>query len=139
MRLAGTVRVKPADLREHPCDMDLKVLPDGPRLRISQSLGPAAKGCRLDGGAIEAIAFEVEARLPAADLLVINKYGKLEAQGRGLCSAIAKAIEMDIPTLVGVNKMNAPDFLAFSGGASVAVVPELPSVLDWYKAATIGA
>jgi hypothetical protein len=102
LRLAGTARVKPADPSGHPCDMDLRVLPDGPGFRISQPLGPMAKGRRLDGGVIEAIAAEVEARLPVADLLIVNKFGKLEAQGRGLCPAITMAMEMGIPTPVGV-------------------------------------
>lgn len=139
LRIAGTVRVKPADPSGHPCDMDLRVLPDGPSFRISQPLGSGAKGCRLDGGVIEAIAVEVEARLTGADLLVVNKYGKLEAQGRGLATAVAMASEMMIPTLVGVNEMNAPDFLAFSDGDAVPVLPEVPSVLDWYRTVASGA
>jgi hypothetical protein len=91
-------------------------------------------GCRLDGGVIEAIAAEVEARLPGADLLIVNKFGKLEAQGRGLCPAIALALEMGIPTLVGVNEMNAPHFLAFSDGVAAQVSADLGAILDWYGA-----
>ncbi|MEQ9040357.1 MAG: DUF2478 domain-containing protein [Silicimonas sp.] len=135
LRLAGTARVKPADPSGHPCDMDLRVLPDGPGFRISQPLGPMAKGCRLDGGVIEAIAAEVEARLSGADLLVVNKFGKLEAQGRGLCPAITMAMEMGIPTLVGVNEMNVPEFNAFSDGAAEVLKPDVRSIRAWYEKA----
>lgn len=133
LQLAGTVRVRPADLGGHPCDMDLRVLPDGPEFRISQPLGPDAKGCRLDGGVIEAVAFTVEARLSSADLLIVNKFGKQEAQGRGLCPAISIAMEMEIPTLVGVNEMNAAEFHAFSDGIAEALPPELRAIHAWYE------
>lgn len=134
-QLAGTVRVKPADPSGHPCDMDLRVLPDGPGFRISQPLGRMAKGCRLDGGVIETIAAEVEARMAGADLLIVNKFGKLEAQGRGLCPAITMAMDMDIPALVGVNEMNVPDFLAFSDGAAEGLRPDLRAIRTWFEKA----
>lgn len=137
LRLTGTVRARPADPSGHPCDMDLRVLPDGPRFRISQPLGSAAKGCRLDGDVIEVIASAVEARMPRAELLIVNKFGKLETHGRGLCPAIALAMEMEIPTLVGVNEMNAPDFLAFSGGVATPLAPETGAILDWYQAMVV--
>ena len=133
LRLAGTVRTQPADPSGHPCDMDLRVLPDGPGFRISQPLGRMAKGCRLDGGVIEAIATEVEARMASADLLIVNKFGKLEAQGRGLCPAITMAMEIEIPTLVGVNEMNVPDFHAFSDGSAEVLKPDLRAIRAWFE------
>lgn len=132
LRLAGTVRARPVDPHAHPCDMELRVLPDGPVTRISQALGSGSKGCRLDGGVIESIAAAVEARLGAADLLIINKFGKQEAQSRGLCPAIGMALEMRIPTLVGVNKMNRTDFMAFSAGMAEPLPPELRAVRAWF-------
>lgn len=132
LRLAGTVRARPVDPDGHPCDMDLRVLPNGPGFRISQPLGKGAKGCRLDGGVIEAIAAAVEARLSDADLLIVNKFGKQEAQGRGLCPAIAMAMDMGIPTLVGVNQMNAPDLETFSGGIADHLSPDLGTIRAWY-------
>ena len=53
LRLAGTVQINTERECEGPCDMDVKVLPDGPIVRISQSLGRHAKGCRLDPEALE--------------------------------------------------------------------------------------
>ena len=135
LRLAGTVRAAPVDQAGHPCDMDLRVLPDGPDFRISQPLGRQARGCRLDGGIIEAIAAEVEARLTGADLLIVNKFGKLESQGRGLCPAITTAMEMGMPTLVGVNEMKAPHFYSFAAGTAELVAPDPRAVYAWFEAA----
>lgn len=135
--MAGTVREKPVDLLGHPCDMDLRVLPDGPAFRISQPLGSYARGCRLDSGVIETIAAAVEARLADADILIINKFGKQEAQGRGQCPAISIAMELGVPTLVGVNKMNVPDFHALSDGIAEPLSPEMHAVREWYRLAGV--
>ncbi|AMY70710.1 3-dehydroquinate dehydratase [Frigidibacter mobilis] len=66
--------------------MELRLLPSGGLLRISQDLGPAAQGCRLDADALEAAVMATEAALAAApaDLLVVNRFGRLEAEGRAL-------------------------------------------------------
>lgn len=132
LRLAGTVCARPLAQMAHPCDMDLRMLPDGPGFRISQPLGSGARGCRLDGGVIETIAAAVEARLPGADLLIVNKFGKQETHGRGLCHAIAMAMENGIPALIGVDRMNLPDLQAFSGGMAEPLPPDLRAVRAWY-------
>ena len=51
--VAGAVQHNIACDDSHHCDMDVKVLPDGPVVRISQNLGAASSGCRLDAGALE--------------------------------------------------------------------------------------
>lgn len=130
-RVAGTVRAAPVAAGDHPCDMDVQVLPDGPVFRISQALGTGSKGCRLDGGAIEDIALAVEERLENADLLVLNKFGKQEAQGRGLRRAIERAIEIDLPVIVGVNGLNLPDFMAFTDGLAVQLQPAPDAAATW--------
>lgn len=48
-RIAGIVQSNTPRPDTHHCDMDVKVLPDGPVFRISQSLGKEARGCRLEG------------------------------------------------------------------------------------------
>jgi hypothetical protein len=131
LKLAGTVRANPLDSHVHPCDMDVRVLPDGPIFRISQALGQGAKGCRLDGGAIEGIAAEVERRLDEADVLIVNKFGKQEAFGRGLCAAIARAVEIGLPVIVGVNGLNLSEFLHFADGAAVRLEPDPAAAVKW--------
>jgi nucleoside-triphosphatase THEP1 len=127
----GTVQIN-TDRTEGPCDMDVKILPTGPTLRISQSLGTASKGCRLDPSALEEAVGLVEAELSrGADLLIINKFGKHEADGRGFRNAIAEAIGRDIPVLVGVNALNLQAFNAFIGGGAQQIDPTLPKILNW--------
>ena len=133
-RLAGTVRVLPADPRSHACDMDVRALPDGPSLRISQPLGTQARGCRLDAAVIETLSLAVESRVPGADLLVINKWGKQEAAGRGLRQAIVMAVEAGIPVVVGVNEMNVPEFLEFAGDQAERLPGTPDGIVSWTEA-----
>ena len=99
INLAGVVQTNSECYDSEKCDMDLKVLPDGATIRISQSLGQGSSGCRLDPAALEQAVALVGASLDAGpDLLIINKFGKQEAQGRGLCSAITMAM-VQVPPL----------------------------------------
>jgi hypothetical protein len=135
LRLAGTVQTSRERSGRARCDMDVRVLPDGPVLCISQDLGADARGCRLDGGALETAVAEVEARLDGAVLLVVNKFGKQEAGGRGFVPVIAEAAARGLPVLVGVNALNLPAFLAFAGGMAAALPPVPAAVADWALAA----
>lgn len=129
--LAGTVQTNPERPGRHKCDMDLRVLPDGPVLRISQDLGQGARGCRLDAGVLEQAVAEVSARLAGAELLVINKFGKQEAAGRGLVPVIADALERGIPVLAGVNRLNLEAFLAFADGCAEALPEDPDAIARW--------
>lgn len=124
LRLAGTVQTNLARAKDHPCDMDLQVLPDGPVFRISQALGAASRGCRLNPGVLEDAVVQAARHLDGADLLIVNKFGKLETQGRGFVPLIVEALARGIPVLVGVNGLNLPDFLTFAGGEATPFQPE---------------
>lgn len=133
LRLAGTVQSNLLRPGRAKCDMDLRVLPDGPVVRISEDRGREARGCILDSGALEQTVLEVERRLAGADLLIINKFGKREAEGKGLVPVIAAALDLDIPVLVGVNGLNLPLFLDFCGGQATALPADLDQVLGWCR------
>lgn len=111
------------------CEMEVQVLPDGPVIGISQKLGPGSEGCRLDAGALETAVAEVAARKAGARLLIVNKFGKHEAEGRGFRGLIAEALAEGVPVLLGVNAMNMQAFQAFAG--EVAEPLEKEAVEGW--------
>lgn len=127
MNVVGLVQRNSDRADRGPCDMDVRILPAGPQYRISQTLGAGSRGCRLNPEALEQAVAEVDARLDAgADLLIVNKFGKHEAEGRGFRDVIARALDLGVPVLVGVNALNKPAFLAYCG----AEVPRLARPAD---------
>ena len=131
VRLAGTVQSNTARADRTRCDMDLRVLPDGPVYRISEDRGAAARGCMLDHGALEQTVAEVARRMDGADLLIVNKFGKAESEGRGLVPVISDALARGLPVLVGVNGLNLPLYLDFAGGLSAALPATEETVAAW--------
>lgn len=135
-RLAGIVQTNTASAVSHLCDMDVKVLPDGPVHRISQSLGAQSRGCRLDPSALEAaVADVVQSLTPLPDLLIVNKFGKHEADGRGFRDIIGQCLAEDVPVLVGVNALNREAFINFTDGMAEEIAADEPAVLQWVEEA----
>ncbi|MCB1456432.1 MAG: DUF2478 domain-containing protein [Nitratireductor sp.] len=138
-RPVGTVQINSGHEGAGPCDMDVRILPDGDTIRISQTLGRASQGCRLDPAALETAVGLVEAELAkGADCLIVNKFGKHEAGGHGFRPVIADAVARDIPVLVGINGLNQDAFLDFIGGFATELRPDLPVLEDWLRSAISG-
>jgi len=135
--LAGIAKVLGTDAAgDHHCDMDVRVLPDGPEIRITQSLGEGSTGCRLNPAGIAAAVAAVEnSGIERAGLFVLNKFGPQEAEGHGFCEAIGTALEHDIPVLVGVGKGSRAALEGFVDGLGEALPPEPDAIYAWCKAA----
>lgn len=131
VRLAGTVQTNTDRACTHHCDMDVHVLPDGPVLRISQDLGPGSTGCRLNPEVLETAVAEVERRMDGAEMLIVNKFGKHEAEGRGFRTVMAEALSRGLPVLVGVNGLNLPAFRRFAEGFASQLPAEPRAILAW--------
>ncbi|MEM7061000.1 MAG: DUF2478 domain-containing protein [Pseudomonadota bacterium] len=139
-RICGTVQVNTECGGGAPCDMEVFVLPDGPNIRISQSLGKGAQGCRLDREALEIAVSMVHKRLSGgADLLIVNKFGKHEAEGRGFRNVIADALTLNVPVLVGLSGLNKDAFEEFSGGMAVELPPDVKSLIAWAEGHPLAA
>jgi nucleoside-triphosphatase THEP1 len=136
LRLAGAVQYNVDLPGRRLCEMDLHALDGAGVVRISQHLGPGARGCRIDAGALEAAAALAERALAAgADLLIVNKFGKQEAEGRGFRPVIGAALAAGVPVLTAVKGGNRPAFDAFADGMAEAVPPDLEAILAWVHAA----
>ncbi len=129
--LAGTVQSNPQRADRRRCDMDLHILPDGPILRISEDRGAHARGCLLNAGVLEAAVAATLDRLDQAELLVVNKFGKQEAEGRGFVPVIAEAVGRGLPVLVGVNPLNHGAFHAFADGLAQDLAADPDAIAAW--------
>lgn len=130
--LAGVVQINSETGGATHCDMDLQVLTRDTRVRISQRLGPLSRGCRLDPQGLEEAVGLVEHALDQGPrLLIINKFGKAELEGRGFRPVIGRALASGVPVLTAVNQTNLAGFEAFSDGMGTALPPQPGPVIDW--------
>ena len=114
------------------CDMDVRILPTGEVYRISQNRGPEARGCRLDPSQLEAgVALMERALGEGAEVLVLNKFGKHEAEGRGCCSTIGRAVGAGVPVLLAVGPLNLDAFLRFAGDFAEEIAPSSDALTRW--------
>jgi hypothetical protein len=114
--------------------MYVKDLLGGDEIKISIDRGNEARGCRLDPDAFARIDAWVErAVLERVDLLIINKFGREEARGRGLRPVIAEALITEIPLVIGVSTKNLCDFLTFVGDSTTRLRPNIEAVTAWCR------
>lgn len=140
LRLAGAVQHNLPTAPDGRCDMVLRLLPGHDTLRISQSLGPLAQGCRLDPDGLERAVAQSQAVLDqGADLLIVNKFGKQEAEGRGFRPLIAEALARGVPVLTAVAPDQAAAFARFAQDLSHPLPPDAGAVLGWVRGVTVGA
>lgn len=135
VRLAGVhQRRRPGSVSN--CDVDMEDLASGVRFHIYQDRGKDARGCKLDTSIFADVAVEAARGLGSKpDLVLINKFGKEEAEGRGLVEIIAGAVGDGVPLLIGVPSRNLRAWDDFSGGLATTLPLERDAVLRWIDAA----
>lgn len=116
--------------------MHLEDIERGTLTRISQALGPGSRGCRLDPRALAAVSGQLLATLgPGTDLVVLNRFGKGEADGQGFRSVIGAACDLGIPVLTAVRETYEPAWSAFTGGMGLFLLPDTKAATQWALAA----
>ena len=132
--------LKVAGVLQHPvcseaaghCDVALEELTTGLRTDLFEDRGPGASGCRLDEAALAEVNGQVARSLDAdPDLLILNKFGKVEAEGRGLLDLVAMAVDRGIPVVIGVPIRNLAPWRDFAGGMSVEFGDDPSQIADW--------
>ena len=114
------------------CDVALEELTTGLRTDLFEDRGPGASGCRLDVAALAEVNGQVARSLDAdPELLILNKFGKVEAEGRGLLDLVAMAVDRGIPVVIGVPIRNLEAWRNFAGGMSVEFSSDPSEVADW--------
>lgn len=133
LALAGCVQLNIDRIGAEDCDMDLRILGGGPLVRINQRLGPGSRGCKLDPGALEAAVAEVAGRMAGARVLIVNKFGKHEAMGRGFRPLVGEALAADMDVILGVNRLNLRAFLDFADDMAQELPPDPAEILAFLQ------
>jgi len=90
----------------------------------------------MDAGALEEAVGIALARLAedGADLIVLNKFGLSETQGRGFRALIVDALGRDVPVLVGLTDAHQSAFERFADGTAISLPPDEDAIFAWCKA-----
>ena len=99
-------------------------------------LGPGVADCHLDGIGAVAAATTVERDIAqSCDLVLLNKFGKLEAAGGGLAGAFRVALAAGVPLLTSVSPAHDEAWRQFAK-REFAILPADPAAIDlWRRAA----
>jgi hypothetical protein len=68
------------------------------------------------------------------DLVVLSKFGKVEAERSGLAPALARAMELGVPVLTSVAPKFSDAWDRFAAPYYVIVPPDLAAVEGWWRA-----
>jgi hypothetical protein len=108
-------------------------LASGALFPVTLALGPGSLACKLDAaGLAEACQSVLHAVSLGADLLVLSKFGKVEAEGGGFLDAFGAAAAAGIPCVTGVAPSHAAPFLRYAGGYSQWISAESSSIERWW-------
>jgi nucleoside-triphosphatase THEP1 len=134
MSLAGVVQHQVSECEDRRCDVVLEDLATGHRTALFEDRGPGASGCRLDQAALAEATARVEGSLRhTPQLLVLNKFGKVECDGGGLRDLIASAIDRGIPVVIGVPERNLGAWQSFAGGFSTELSDDAGQIAGWLE------
>ncbi|MHC8492189.1 DUF2478 domain-containing protein [Thalassospira sp. SM2505] len=130
-RIAGYVQKRRKD-RDCGTLVYVRNLRSGAEMPITKNRGAMAKGCKLDGDALSSLSEQLERDVETrCDLLIVARFGRSEADGRGLRDVISRALDLDIPVLVGVRDEYAPAWEEFHGGIADDLPLDATTIRNW--------
>jgi hypothetical protein len=134
VRIAGLVQESSGDALCALHDVRVRDLATGETLPIMQALGAEATGCRVDPAAIAVAARMLDrARETAPDLLVANRFGRLESEGGGMLAEIGQAFADGLPVLICVPSRYIASWNAFADGLDVQLPPSAEAIARWWR------
>jgi hypothetical protein len=109
----------------------------GRTYRVFQDLGAGSSACALDpGGIVDACAAVCRDIAAGCGLVILSKFGKLEAESRsGLLAAFGAAMAAGIPVLTTVSSRNQARWNAFAGPYYELIGPSLDEIEAWFSLA----
>jgi hypothetical protein len=134
-RLAG-VLAETHGLADRACSAGfLRDIRTGERFPIFQDLGPGTTACHLDGAAMIPATEAVQRGIAAGcDLVLLNKFGKLEAANSGLADAFRAAIESDVPVLTSASPAHEAAWVKFATPLFITLPADPLEIDAWWQA-----
>jgi hypothetical protein len=106
----------------------------GEELQLFQDLGSCATGCRLDVGQLLDAGGKVASVIDqGADLVIVNRFGRQEREGKGLSFLVERALSADIPVVIAVPGHRFADWIRFADGMSVKLRCDRETLDMWWN------
>ncbi len=138
-RIAGLIQERGDNSDNDRHDVNIRNLTTGARLPVMQTLGRDATGCRVDPSAIAAAARQfADALASRPDLLIANRFGRLESEGGGMIAEIGAAAAEGIPLVISVPRRYLDAWNAFAGGLDAQLPPRRQALEQWWAAVSRG-
>ena len=136
LKVAGFLQHRSSDADDCCREIVIERIGTGVRHLISQPLGSGSRGCRLDPAALADVAGPLLAEIDAGvDLLILNRFGKSEAEGHGFRAVIEAAYSKQIPVLTVVRDAYVGDWRDFAGDCGVLLSPDRTALAAWLESA----
>lgn len=118
-RVRGLLMTYPEGNAQACAPMVLVDLAQGGAYRVSQELGSGSASCRADTqGFAQASAVLRQALCDAPDLVIVNRFGSLEAEGGGFAAELLDLLAAGVPLLTAVATRHEAAWERFTGGAA---------------------
>jgi hypothetical protein len=109
------------------------MLPDGEVVGLASDDGAPTVGCRLDPDRLARLGVRLAAAIEdGADLVIINRFGRSEADGKGLLDLVPRALDADIPVLIAVPERRFAAWIRFSEGMNVRLACRRDALDQWW-------
>ncbi len=131
-RVVGVI-AEPHGLPERTCRAgSLRDIASGKSWQIYLETAPSHTTCHLDADGVQAASRGIIGQIAESDLVVISKFGKLEAGRGGLVPALAAAIEAGKPVLTTVSERYRDAWHAFAPDAT-EVAADPAAIRTWWR------
>jgi len=133
-RIAGLVQERADDDLCGVHDVRVRDLASGETLPIMQDLGAGSTICSVDPSAIARAARLVDRALATdPDLLVVNRFGRLESEGGGLIAEIGRAFAEGVAMIVCVPERYCDAWNAFAAGLDQKLPATGEAIEAWWR------
>ncbi|HYA79921.1 MAG TPA: DUF2478 domain-containing protein, partial [Methylocystis sp.] len=140
LRVAGVIEIA-CEREGGGCKrLSVRDLVSGEEIPISQELGAGSTACNLDPAGLITACGRVERAIDfGAEIVILSKFGKLEAARGGLSDAFRAAMLADIPVVTAVPAALNDEWERFAGPMSQFVEARAEALDAWWLAQSGGA
>lgn len=132
VRVGGVVQL-PFEQDACGCSMRVRDLASGDVIAINQKLGAGSTSCSLDPGGLAAASIRIRRAIDdGCDLVIVSRFGRQEAAGRGFRDELAHACTSGLPVLTAVSRELVRPWQDFTGGLGELIDGRADALRLWW-------